>query len=204
MMPMMNTRWFSQKLRGLAFAALIPGLLCATSSAEKEKKDNIQKPMAGPRATALKVTWLYVSPNLTAQKVDRVQIGREMVVAEKSGPWLRVYANTDIEEVTNDRDTPLVGSDNTPTPISGWMEARGVVIETTPDGDQVIMGEAANEEALASDPRGPANAAQTARLLYRRLVEMFPNSTLAAEASWRAAAIQRASRKSRPTRRPCS
>jgi hypothetical protein len=77
------------------------------------------------------------------------------------------------------------------------------VMETTPDGDQVIMGEAANEEALASDPRGPANAAQSARLLYRRLVEMFPNSTLAPEAAWRAAdiqwQIQKADQASRPS-----
>ena len=52
------------------------------------------------------------------------------------------------------------------------------------------MGEAANQEALASDPADPANAAQSARLLYRRLVEMFPNSPLAAAAAWRAADIQ--------------
>jgi hypothetical protein len=39
------------------------------------------------------------------------------------------------------------------------MEAKGVVIETTPNGDQVLMGEAANQESLASDPRGPVNAA---------------------------------------------
>ena len=64
-----------------------------------------------------------------------------------------------------------------------------MVVETTPNGDQVLMGEAANEEALASDPRGPANAAQTARLLYRRVVEMFPDSPLAPEAAWRAADI---------------
>ena len=51
------------------------------------------------------------------------------------------------------------------------------------------MGEAANQEALASDPRGPANAAQSARLLYRRVVEMFPNSPLVPEAAWRAADI---------------
>src|SRR5258708_21031971 len=204
MMPMMNTRWFSQKLRAIALAVVIPGLLCGSLAAEKQKKDNIQKPMAGPRATALRVTWLYVSPDQGAQKVDRVQIGREMVVAEKSGTWLRVYANTDIAEVSNDRDTPEVGSDNTPPPISGWMEARGVVIETTADGDQVIMGEAANEEALASDPRGPANAAQSARLLYRRLVEMFPNSTLAPEAAWRAADIQWQIQKADQATRPSS
>ena len=113
-----------------------------------------------------------------------------MVVAEKSGAWMRVYANTDIEEQHSDKDEPMVGEDEATPPISGWIEAKGVVEETTPNGDQILMGAAANQEALASDPRGPANAAQSARLLYRRLVEMFPNSPLAPEAMWRAADIQ--------------
>jgi TolA-binding protein len=52
------------------------------------------------------------------------------------------------------------------------------------------MGAAANQEADASNPRGAANAAQSARLLYRRLVEMFPNSPLVPDAMWRAADIQ--------------
>jgi len=157
---------------------------------QKPKKDNIQKPVAGPRATALQVTWLYVSPDRGAQKLDRVQPGREMVIAEKSGPWIRVYANTDHREVIS-RDAPIIGSpeDATPPPISGWMEAKGVVVENTGNGDQVVMGEAANQEALASDPRGPAHAAQTARLFYRRVAEMFPDSPLAPEAAWRAADI---------------
>jgi hypothetical protein len=101
---------------------------------------------------------------------------------------LRVYANTDIEEMEQ-KDTPEFGKDETPPPISGWMEAKGVVVETTAGGDLVLMGEAANQEALASDPRGPSKAAQNARLLYRRLVEMFPNSPLVPEAAWRAADI---------------
>ena len=146
--------------------------------------------MAGPRATVLRVTNLYISPDTGSQKVDRVQIGREMVVAEKSGPWVRVYANTDIEEQMDQKDTPWLGSDQATPPISGWMEAKGVVEETTPDGDQILMGAAANQEALAADPRGPANAAQSARLLYRRVAEMFPNSPLAPEAAWRAADVQ--------------
>ncbi len=62
--------------------------------------------------------------------------------------------------------------------------------EATPNGDQILMGAAANQEAEASNPRGPANAAQSARLLYRRIAEMFPNSPLAPEAAWRAADIQ--------------
>lgn len=200
MMPLMTIRRVVPRLLAFSLASVV--LLCSPAFADK-KKDEIQKPIAGPRATALRVTWLYISPDLHAQKVDRVQPGREMVVAEKSGPWLRVYANTDIMEAQSDRDAPLIGSDETPPPISGWMEARGVVVENTPDGDKVVMGEAADQELAASDPRGPAHAAQIARLLYRRVVEMFPNSPLAPEAAWRAADIrwqlQKADASSRPS-----
>ena len=171
--------------QAIAFGA---AFLLAALPALGDKKPQLVKPMAGPRATVLRVTPLFVSPDLNAQKVDRVQIGREMVVAEKSGPWVRVYANTDIEE-EHQSDTPIFGTNDTPPPISGWMEAKAVVQDTTPNGDQVLMGSAANEESLASDPRGPVNAARSAHLLYRRLVEMFPNSPLAPEAAWRAADI---------------
>ena len=186
--------------RTLAFAL---ALLCACLPAYGQKKPpQLEKPMAGPRAAALRITWLYIAPDPASQKVDRVQIGREMVVAEKSGPWLRVYANTDIQEARQ-KDAPLFGHDEVTPPISGWIEAKGIVVETTQGGDQVLMGEAANQESLASDPRGPAIAAQSARLLYRRLVEMFPQSPLVAEASWRAADIlwqlQKADASSRPS-----
>ncbi len=155
-------------LRAIQTVAL--GLvLCVLPIAAQKKKDEIQKPIAGPRATALRVTFLYVSPNIGAQKVDRVQIGREIVVAERTSGWLRVFANTDIVEERRS-DTPEFGASETPPPISGWMQAKGVVIENTPNGDQILMGAAADQEALASDPRGPLNAARTARLLYRRLV----------------------------------
>ncbi len=166
------------------------GLLLSVSLAvaADKKKDQLVKPLAGPRATALRVTWLYISPDKTAQKVDRVQIGREMVVAEKSGPWMRVYANTDIVE-EHSSDQPIFGANETPPPISGWLEAKGIVVENTPNGDQILMGAAANQEAEANDPKGPANAARSAHLLYRRLAEMFPTSPLAPEAAWRAADI---------------
>jgi hypothetical protein len=198
MMPLM-------KSRALTFAAVMLsiGLLAALPLCAQKKKDNLVKPMAGPRATALRTTWLYISPDRGSQKVSRVAPGREMVIAEKSGTWVRVFANTDVEELHNSDDEPWIGGDETTPPVSGWMEGRGIVDENTPNGDQIVMGEAANEEASASDPRGPANAAQTARLLYRRVVEMFPNSPLAAEAAWRSAdihwQIQKADVNSRPS-----
>ena len=183
--PVMKTRFPASK--NLAIALTL--LLAALSGLAQKKPKQPEKPMAGPRAAALRVTWLYVAPDLASQKIDRVQIGREMVVAEKSGPWLRVYANTDIQEARQ-KDAPLFGHDEVTPPISGWIEAKGIVVETTQGGDQVLMGTAANQEALASDPRGPVNAAQSARLLYQRLFEMFPNSPLAPEAQWRAADIK--------------
>ena len=171
-------------------ASLALALLCAMLPALAQKKPQQQeKPMAGPRATPLRITVLYVAPDTSSKKVDRIQIGREMVVAEKNGPWLRVYANTDMEEMQT-KDAPMFDAHDIPPPVSGWMESKGIVIETTPSGDQVLLGEAANQEALASDPRGPANAAQSARLLYRRLTEMFPKSPLVSTAAWRAADIQ--------------
>lgn len=186
MMPLMRPRAFTPWLLLLAVA-----VACAPIAAQK-KKDQLVKPMAGPRATALRPTWLYINPDRGSQKVSKVAPGREMVIAERSGAWLRMYANTDIQEMHGSGDDePWVGGDNdTQPPISGWMEARGIVEESTPNGDQIVMGEAANEEAAASDPRGPANAAQTARLLYRRVAEMFPNSPLVPEAAWRSADIQ--------------
>jgi len=181
--------------------ALLLGLLCLQLVAQK-KKDEIVKPIAGPRATGLRVSNLYVSPDTGAQRVDRVQIGREMVVAERTTGWLRVYANTDIVEERRS-DDPEFGASEIPPPISGWMQAKGVVVENSPNGDQILMGAAADQESLASDPRGPLNAATTARLLYRRLAEMFPNSPLAPEAAWRAADIrwqlQKADSASRPS-----
>ena len=185
--------------------AFVLAFFCAALPASGQKKPpQLEKPMAGPRAAALRITWLYIAPDPASQKVDRVQIGREMVVAEHSGPWLRVYANTDIQEARQ-KDAPIFGHDETPPPISGWIEAKGIVIETTPGGDLVLMGEAANQESLASDPRGPAIAAQSARLLYRRLVEMFPQSPLVPEASWRAGDIlwqlQKADASTRPSAR---
>ncbi len=176
------------QIRALQVVAAVMAMCLAICAYGDKRPDQIQKPIAGPRATALRVTWLYIGPDKNSQRVSRVQIGREMVVAEKSNQWLRVYANTDIvEEHTTDQ--PTFGADEVPPPISGWIEARGIVVEGTPDGDLILMGAAANQESQASDPRGAANAAQSARLLYRRLAEIYPNSSLAPEAAWRAADI---------------
>ncbi len=186
----------------LAAALLLTApLTLAAGKPVADKKDKTVKPMAGPRATILRETPLYVAPDTTSQKVDRIQEGRELVIAETNGPWVRVFANTDVEEV-DERDAPVFGREAAPPPVSGWMQARGVVRDTSEGGDQVLMGEAATMEILAEDARGPRNAPQTARLLYRRVVEFYPNSPLAAEAAWRAADIRWQFEKEDASKRP--
>lgn len=198
------------KCAGIAAALLFSGcalLLIAPAALATDKhdkpKDKIEKPVAGPRATCLRETPLYITPDTGAQRVDRVQEGRELVIAETSGEWIRVFANTDIEEVS-EKDAPVFGRDTAPPPISGWMQAKGVIRDSTPDGDKVLLGEAATMETLAEDARGPRNAGQTARFLYRRLVEFFPQSPLAATAAWRAADIRWQFQKADAARLPSS
>ena len=116
----MNSRIHA--LRALAFGV---ALGCAVSPAHADKKPQQDvKPMAGPRATVLRITWVYISPDTGSQRVTKEQIGREMVIVEKSGAWTKVFVNTDIEEQHSDRDTPMVGEDQLPPPLTGWMEAR--------------------------------------------------------------------------------
>jgi len=191
--------WTVKRFFPVAVASV--SLLTASLIAEQKPDKNAMKPMAGPRATALRQTPIYVAPDTTSQKVDRIQEGRELVVAETSGPWIRVFANTDVEEV-DEKDVPIYGNEAAPPPVSGWMQARGVVRENTENGDQILMGEAASLEILAEDVRGPRNAGQSARLLYRRLVEFFPTSPLAAEAAWRAADIRWQFEKADASKRP--
>ena len=130
--------------------------------------------------------------------------GRELVIAESSGPWIRVFANTDAEEV-NEKDKPIYGSDTITPPVSGWIQARGVVRDSDARRRQGADGRGgASMEILAEDARGPRNAGQTARLLYRRLVEFYPNSPLTAEAAWRAADIRWQFEKADAARLPSS
>jgi hypothetical protein len=151
-----------------------------------EKRDD---PQASPRATTLTTLRLQVGGSDDSARIGDVEAGREMVIVERNRDWLRVFANTDVEKPSGE-DEPEFGQAEKIPPISGWIRNRGVVTADTPQGDLLIFGEAAALEEEATQPHGRKNAAKEARLLYRRLVELFPDSPLAAEAAWRAADIR--------------
>jgi hypothetical protein len=146
-------------------------------------------PSNGPKATVFKDTNLYVAPDSTSQRMAEVSPGREMVITDRNGPWLRVYANTE-EETSKAQDAPVFGHDAAAVPIAGWMEAAGVISQQTPNGDRILFGAAAGEERDAMLPKAPQAFAQAARLLYQRVADFYPQSPLAPEAAWRSADIR--------------
>lgn len=145
----------------------------------------------GPRATLVREANLYVQPDVSSGRVSVITPGREMVIVERSGNWLRVFANIDsLGGQQEDADAPSLGEGSQAVPLSGWMLNKGVIDQNTPHGDQILFGEAVSKEDAASEPHPPPRAALQARLLYMRVVEMFPKSPLTPEAMWRAADIR--------------
>jgi len=173
--------------RSLSLCTPFLALILASLPSLADKKP--QPKPAGTLATAIRETLLFVSADNASERLATITPGREMVIVEKSGQWLRVFANTDIEE-SHAQDAPIFGQESAPPPISGWTPVKGIIAADTPNGDMVLFGIAANTEELASEPHPPKRAAQDARLLYRRLVEMFPQSKYAGEAAWRSADIR--------------
>lgn len=171
-------------VRVSAALLLISGVAAAQKPKDKAGYDR------AARATVLHEANVYVTADADAQKVSLVTPGHEVVVVQRSGPWIQVFANTDVEE-TNDENTPEFTDDNDKvTPASGWIRDKGVISPTTPGGDAILYGAAANFEAQAEQPHAPKGAAMAAHLLYERVADYYPQSPLAAAAAWRSADIR--------------
>jgi hypothetical protein len=126
---------------------------------------------------------LYVAPDASSQKLGNLTRGRDIYLMDHTTvdgkPWSHLLA---IVSVDVERETSRE--------ISGWVNSNVVITISTPNGDQIIYGEAADSEAQAEVRGGRKHAAEDAMRLYYRLFEYFPNSPLAGEALWRAADIR--------------
>jgi hypothetical protein len=166
---------------------VMPTLLLA----QKQKKDNRSGYDRSARATVLHVANLYVTADTSAPPIATVTPGHEVVILSHNGPWVNVFANTDSkEEEDPDSEPEFTDPGSNPDPSSGWIRDEGIVGPTTPGGDALIFGYAAELEAEASQPHPPQDAAKAAQLLYRRVADYFPDSPLAAEAAFRSADIR--------------
>jgi len=125
------------------------------------------------RATTIRVSALYLSPDTSSTKLADIDRGREVIYLETSNSWVHVEAN-----LTEERT------------VTGWIESKGLVQSTTPDGDKILFGEAMDSEDQASQRNGRRYAAQDAMRLYAEVAELFPQSPLAGEAMYRSADIR--------------
>src|SRR5881275_1255086 len=124
-------------------------LLCATAFAQQQ------------HGVLVRAADIRVNPDLSAAKLDSSQRGREVVIINRSRDWLQVLA--DLGEGRQ---------------LTGWIEDRGVVLPSTPNGDRILFGAAEDSEDEASRPRGRSGAARDAMRLYAKLEEVFPQSPL--------------------------
>ncbi len=186
----LSVRVLARAKRNWACSVPLAALLIAFGTASLRA----QKPLPTPpkdaaRATVIHPTPIYVQGDVSTDKLATITAGREMVVLESSGHWLRVYANTDIETV-REQDVPAFSNEQATPPISGWVEEKGVVTADTAQGDAILFGEAVSTEQAASEPHAALNTGEDARRLYRMTALLFPQSPRAPEAAWRSADIR--------------
>src|SRR5271156_55131 len=101
-------RW----LRVIATVTMLATGVQAQTRAEKRAKEYDK----AARATVLHDANVYVTADADAQKISLVTPGHEVVVIERSTPWVRVFANTDAKDDINDNDKPEFSSDDNVTP----------------------------------------------------------------------------------------
>jgi len=127
----------------------------------------------GERATLVRVANMYVSPDAKSAKLSEIDRGYELVILETSKEWVHVLA--------------LIGEEKM---LTGWILDKGMVRTSTPDGDKIVYGAAADAEDEASRRHGRRGADKDALRLYYRVYDLFPDSTYAGEGLYRAADIR--------------
>src|SRR5581483_6758033 len=122
------------------------------------------------RGTLVHEETIRVSPSTDTAKLGDAQRGHELIILDTSRDWVHVQAI--IREPRRDPDEDDEEAQG--KTITGWVLAKGVVGTSTPNGDKIIFGEAANSEDEASRRRGRRDAAQDAMRLYYRVYDLFP------------------------------
>lgn len=142
---------------------------------------------AAERGALLRETVIYLNPAGDSARLGNAERGREVVLLETTRGWVHVEA---LLGPVNTPDPAFVDEEEQQKTVTGWIMDKGVIRSSTPDGDKILYGEAADSEDQASRRHGRRGAAQDAMRLYRRVYDYFPNSALASEALYRAADIR--------------
>jgi hypothetical protein len=172
-----RTRLLSGHKRAHLLVSLLASLLTLTSLCLAQAQ----------RGTLVHEESIRVSPSADSAKLGTVLRGYELVVVDSSRDWAHVEAILRDPTKNPDDEDDEAAQGKT---ITGWVSGKALVSMSTPNGDKIVFGEAADSEDEASRRRGRRDAAQDAMRLYYRVYDLFPNSPLAAEGLYRAADIR--------------
>ncbi len=181
MEPLHALSSFRALLRGLGVSTLITLFFAALFASTPAR--------AADHGTVVREAVIYISPDSGSHKLAQVERGREIILLDKSRNWIQVEA---LLGYINNPDPAFVSDDDEADrkTVSGWLLDAGIVWASTPNGDHIIFGAAVDAEDVASQRHGRRGAAQDALRLYHRVYDIFPNSSLAGEALYRAADIK--------------
>ena len=103
---------------------------------------------------------MNVSPDLNSQKLAKATRGRDVpLVMERTKIGEQTWAHVLIVvDVNRDAETTRQ--------ITGWVPSNVVISTATPNGDQIIFGEAVDSENQAEMRGGRRHAAEDAMRLY--------------------------------------
>ena len=107
----------------------------------QKQKDNASGYDRAPRATVLHEANVYLAADADSQKVSLVTPGHEVVTTEHSGPWVKVFANTDTKDDAEDK--PEFTEDENVQPVSGWIREWGWGPGDPTAGHPIVFGAAA-------------------------------------------------------------
>jgi hypothetical protein len=172
-----RTRLLSGHKRAHLLASLLASLLTLTSLCLAQAQ----------RGTLVHEESIRVSPSGDTAKLGTVERGYELVIFDNSRDWAHVQAILRDPSKNPDDEDDEEAQGKT---ITGWLPAKALVGMSTPNGDKIVFGEAADSEDEASRRRGRKDAAQDAMRLYYRVYDLFPASPLAGEGLYRAADIR--------------
>ena len=95
----------------------------ATRRRKKGKTGRVRPRRAGDGGASPRTcTW---RPMTIVSTSPQVTPGHEVVVMERNGPWVSVFANTDTKDEQDEADKPEFSDDENVTPESGWMQRQG-------------------------------------------------------------------------------
>src|ERR1700735_169854 len=103
------------------------------------------------RPTLVREESIRVSPSTDAAKLGEAGRGHELVIIESGHDWTHVEAILREPRKDADEDDP----ESEGKAITGWVSSKALVSLTTPNGDKIVFGEAADSEDQANPRWGP-------------------------------------------------